>query len=210
MNAQQLTAATQIDNPTFHSIDKKDKRGWQALTSWDLPENHRLKITTWKMEGRGLLTVASVCTFETERGYSCETHTIGVGGDGDLYIQLARSDVRVTEKAVAGQHRSAIDTFFDEVMKRVVAKYGSAMKLEGVERTLREIAIEIKQLWPKVYFGAVPYLDAMMQIRGGADATYGCEDGKTQIIYFLSNAATWKGEDAKRIKAELKKMAGIK
>lgn len=210
MNAQQLIAATTIDNPTFHGIDKKDKRGWQALTSWDLPENHRLKITTWKMEGRGLLTVASVCTYSKGDGYSSERHVVGMGGEGDLYITLAQSDIRVTEKAVVGQHSSAMGTHFDEVMRRVVAKYGSKMKLEGAERTLREIAIEIKQLWPKVYFGAVPYLDAMMQIRGGADATYGCEDGKTQIIYFLSNAATWCGEDAKRIKAELKKMAGIK
>lgn len=78
------------------------------------------------------------------------------------------------------------------------------------ERTLRQIALEIKQKWPKPYFGAVPYIDAMLAINGGVNASYGVEDGKTQVIYFLSNASTWRGEDAKRIKAELKKMAGIK
>jgi len=44
--------------------------------------------------------------------------------------------------------------------------------------------------------------------------SYGCDSGKSIVSYFLSNANTWrdkKGEDtAKRIKAELKKLAGIK
>lgn len=87
---------------------------------------------------------------------------------------------------------------------------GTAAAPAPTERTLRQIAMEIRQKWPKPYFGAVPYLNAMAAIDGGASARFGAEDGKTQIIYFLSNAKTWRGEDAKRIKAELKKMAGIK
>jgi hypothetical protein len=35
------------------------------------------------------------------------------------------------------------------------------------------------------------------------DAYYN-ESGATVVRYFLSNASTWRGEDAKRIKAELK------
>lgn len=30
------------------------------------------------------------------------------------------------------------------------------------------------------------------------------------VLYFLSNATTWRGDDARRIKAELKKLAGVK
>jgi hypothetical protein len=30
------------------------------------------------------------------------------------------------------------------------------------------------------------------------------------VLYFLSNAQGWRGEDARRIKAELKQMAGLK
>jgi hypothetical protein len=30
------------------------------------------------------------------------------------------------------------------------------------------------------------------------------------VSYFLANASGWRGEDARRIKAELKSMAGIK
>lgn len=77
------------------------------------------------------------------------------------------------------------------------------------QRPLHEIAREIRKVWKNVYFGAKPYLQALSQLEKATDQ-YGCEDGKTQIIYFLSNASTWRGEDAKRIKAELKKHAGIK
>lgn len=76
-------------------------------------------------------------------------------------------------------------------------------------RPLFEIAADIRKNWPKVYFGAEPYLVAMSQLDKVTDP-YGVEDGKTQVLYFLSNATSWRGDDAKRIKAELKKMAGIK
>ena len=70
-------------------------------------------------------------------------------------------------------------------------------------RPLYEIANEIRQDWKKVYFGAVPYLDALSCLTNVTD-NYGYDDGKSMILYFLSNATTWRGENAKRIKAELK------
>ena len=39
---------------------------------------------------------------------------------------------------------------------------------------------------------------------------YGVDSGKSIVLYFLSNASTWRGETAKRIKKELKSLAGIK
>lgn len=82
-------------------------------------------------------------------------------------------------------------------------------------RSLSTIAREIRQNWTKansgtsLYFGAVPYLDAMSTLDKISD-NYMFDSGKSIVIYFLANAQTWKGETAKRIKAELKKMAGIK
>lgn len=73
-------------------------------------------------------------------------------------------------------------------------------------RPLCEIAAEIKKDWKKVYFGAKPYLDAMATLNSIND-NYGWDSGKTIVLYFLGNAATWRGETAKRIKAELKAMA---
>jgi hypothetical protein len=73
-------------------------------------------------------------------------------------------------------------------------------------RPLSTIAREIRKLWgSKVYFGAVPYLDAMSSMDSVQD-NYGLESGKSIVLYFLGNASTFRGEDARRIKAELKAM----
>jgi len=82
-------------------------------------------------------------------------------------------------------------------------------KVKTAVRPLYEIAAEIKKDWKPVYFGAVPYLDAMGSLQSVEDR-YIMEDGKTQVIYFLSNASTWRGETARRVKKELKGMIGLK
>lgn len=70
-------------------------------------------------------------------------------------------------------------------------------------RPLYEIAKEIRKDWQKVYFGAVPYLDAMSTLNKVTD-NYFQDSGKSIVLYFLANASTWRGDTAKRIKAELK------
>ena len=70
-------------------------------------------------------------------------------------------------------------------------------------RPIYEIAAEIRQNWPEVYFGAVPYLAAMRQLDKITD-NYGYDDARSIVAYFLSNARTWRGDAARRIKAELK------
>ena len=72
-------------------------------------------------------------------------------------------------------------------------------------RSLSTIAQEIKRTWPKVYFGAAPYLMAMSTMDTVSDR-YGQDPGEDIVRYFLSNATTWRGEDARRIKAELRGM----
>ena len=72
-------------------------------------------------------------------------------------------------------------------------------------RPLSEIANEIRKDWTKINYGAVPYLDAMSSLNDISD-NYGMDSGSSMVIYFLSNAVTWKGETARRIKAELKSM----
>jgi hypothetical protein len=73
-------------------------------------------------------------------------------------------------------------------------------------RSIAAIAQEISRDWTKPYFGAVPYLQAMYSLDDITD-DYGADSGKSIVLYFLSNASTWKGETARRIKAELKAMA---
>ena len=74
-----------------------------------------------------------------------------------------------------------------------------------MKRKLSEIAIEIKLNWTKPYFGAVPYLEAMFTLSSIED-NYFCDSGKSIVNYFLANAGTWRGEVARRVKAELKAM----
>ena len=76
-------------------------------------------------------------------------------------------------------------------------------------RTIHTIAAEISHHWSRtprgVYFGAVPYLEAMGHL-AYMDQSYGHDDARTIVLYFLSNATTWRGDVARRIKAELKGM----
>lgn len=80
----------------------------------------------------------------------------------------------------------------------------------NTHRPICQIAAEIRADWgTKVNFAAKPYLAAMLSLHNANDM-YGCETAKTQILYFLSNASTYRGEKAKALKAELKKIAGVK
>jgi hypothetical protein len=72
-------------------------------------------------------------------------------------------------------------------------------------RPLYVIANDIKKDWVKPNYAAKPYLDAMERLTSVNDK-YGWDSGKSIVIYFLCNANTWKGENAKRIKAELKSL----
>lgn len=72
-------------------------------------------------------------------------------------------------------------------------------------RPLSTIAREIREDWAKPYFGAVPYLDAMSSLNAISDK-YGWDSADSIVRYFLSNATTWRGDVARRVKAELKAM----
>ena len=86
---------------------------------------------------------------------------------------------------------------------------GKEIKTTSLEykemRTLQEIALDIKEHWKKPYFGAVPYIDAMMDLNKMSEF-YGADPADHIVRYFLGNAHTWRGPDARRIKAELNEM----
>ena len=72
-------------------------------------------------------------------------------------------------------------------------------------RPLATIAREIRADWQRPYFGAVPYLNAMASLSSVNDR-YIYDDGRTIVRYFLANASAWRGDTARRVKAELKAM----
>ena len=72
-------------------------------------------------------------------------------------------------------------------------------------RSINAIAKDISADWTKVYFGAVPYLDAMHSLNS-IDDNYMYDTGKSVVRYFLANAQSWRGDKAREIKKELKAM----
>ena len=72
-------------------------------------------------------------------------------------------------------------------------------------RPLYEIAREIRNDWKNVSAYAAPYLRAMSCLESVND-NYIMDSGRSVVSYFLANAGSWRGETAKRIKAELRAM----
>ena len=79
-------------------------------------------------------------------------------------------------------------------------------KVVVLHRPIEVIANEIRKDWgAKVNYAARPYLQAMYGLNSISD-NYGCDSAKSVIAYFLSNASTWQGDTARRIKKELNAM----
>jgi hypothetical protein len=112
-----------------------------------------------------------------------------------------------------GEMEPVIDPNGYNIPLNMVMKSGvnEEVKLnEQQTRSLSEIAREIKRDWGnKVNYAAKPYLDAMMTL-DSIDDNYMFDSGRSIVAYFLSNAGSWKGETAKRIKKELKGMLNLK
>jgi len=73
-----------------------------------------------------------------------------------------------------------------------------------MSRPLYVIAAEIRTTWGRnISNHAMPYILAMLQLSDIKDYYYA--DPADHIVrYFLANAGGWRGEDARRLKAELK------
>lgn len=76
-------------------------------------------------------------------------------------------------------------------------------------RPLHEIAAEIRADYASkgkpVYYAAEPYVSAMARLDKITD-TYAADSADSIVRYALANLTYWRGETAKRVKAELKAM----
>ena len=77
-------------------------------------------------------------------------------------------------------------------------------------RTIAEVAADIRKAWPKPYFGAVPYIEAMLEMNVPLEkdsvrrAKYLYDSATDILMRFLLNASTFRGPSAKALKAELR------
>lgn len=70
-------------------------------------------------------------------------------------------------------------------------------------RPINSIAIDIQKAWNNVNYAAKPYLDAMLSLQT-IHSRYGADGCDSIITYFLCNASSFKGEQARALKQELK------
>ena len=82
-------------------------------------------------------------------------------------------------------------------------------KVDYSEKTISQLASIIRKDWGKVYYSAVPYLNAMRSLEKITDK-YEMDSGRSVVTYFLANASQWKGDVARAIKKELNKRLGGK
>lgn len=71
--------------------------------------------------------------------------------------------------------------------------------------TVSEIAHAIAKDWDKVSPYAADYLNAMKEIRS-VEENYYADTAKSVIMYFLANAGSYRGDNARAYKALLKEM----
>ncbi len=74
-----------------------------------------------------------------------------------------------------------------------------------MKRELFVIARDIRKDWKNPSPHAIPYIDAMEHLRTVEDNFF-FDSGKEIVLRFLSNASTWRGEIARKIKKELKSL----
>ena len=72
-----------------------------------------------------------------------------------------------------------------------------------MSRPIYIIARDIRADWKKPSVYALPYLQAMETL-DDIDGAYVFDSARDVIIRFLCNASGWRGDVARRIKAELK------
>lgn len=72
-------------------------------------------------------------------------------------------------------------------------------------RLIKDIAWDINKEWKNVNYAAKPYLEAMSELEFINDSYYN-DTANYIILYFLSNASSFRGERAKLLKLELKQL----
>lgn len=94
----------------------------------------------------------------------------------------------------------------------VITLPGTDREVELSTQPLRSLANVIMYDWRQaksgVYFGAEPYIVAMMALESVEDY-YGLDSGDMIVRYFLTNASGWRGDVARAVKAELRKRVGL-
>jgi hypothetical protein len=123
-------------------------------------------------------------------------------------VRCAHGGVRVwADCAEVRASRFVADTVGGRLQGAAGGEAAEVMKMNnGIgHRPLHVIAADVRASWPAVSPYAEPYLAAMGELHGIGDRYYE-DSAESVVLYFLSNASGWRGEAARRLKAELREM----
>jgi len=125
--------------------------------------------------------------------------------DGTCAVTFPDGDNWGEACGVKRAHATA-DAAFVELFRVAKERKIKLTPIVEPSRSVASIAREIRRNWRNVYFGAVPYLDAMGSMDKASDP-YGLDSGESILVYFLANANAYRGGLAKAHKEELKALA---
>lgn len=142
--------------------------------------------------------------------YEEETKTIRTVPE-NYWIATVKDKGNIAFNSWDGAIKDRIDKeYVKNWFKENVGNVNEGINMNEEEtRPLHDIAQEIYREWRPVHPHAKPYVDAMSTLTS-IDDNYMMDSGRSIVAYFLSNASQWKDETARRIKAELKKMLGLR
>jgi transposase-like protein len=98
---------------------------------------------------------------------------------------------------------------YKATLKEAEETPAKAEKMDYSDKSISQLASIAKKDWGKVYYSAVPYLNAMRSLEKITDK-YEADSGRSVVAYFLANATQWKGDVARNVKKELNKRLGGK
>jgi hypothetical protein len=177
-------AAEAMDADAYPPLREAD------LVHWD-PKKHprnRLGQFTEVLGKLGTSGLGRGAGVRTPRGAEFD---IGTGGGGGLAPGVGSVRVR-PQRLRPGEPRGM------GVEKTLTS--GEDLR----QKELWEIADMIRKEWKNPNFAAKPYLQAMGGMSSHTE-NYGLDPGRSIIAYFLSNASSFRGDHAKRIKTELRR-----
>jgi hypothetical protein len=183
---KQLDALLKTDGDEFSRFKAKHK-----YTSPMIFAKNLVARKTYETIHGGTYTDKEVAEYLNDLRESGQTNMWHAGSFLESDLELTRRDAK----------RALMDWMRSFKASRI-AQDDDIPDVSGMQ--LNEIARLIARDWRNVYFGAKPYLQAMMSLRSVRD-DYGLDSGRSIVMYFLSNASSWRGPLAKEVKKELKK-----
>lgn len=116
--------------------------------------------------------------------------------------RLGRAEARAKAKLAGNQSETGADA--GGAATGPDKRTASAIASPSLSSLASAIRADLRAQGKKVPFAAAPYLDALESLDSIKDKYYE-DSGKSVVAYLLSNLGTYKGPNAKAIKAELKR-----